>query len=508
MAIRWPDRQRCWGERGTWVVPKDRTLSVAELDALCSAFLRLPGMNERSTRDLYVDALNNGQLANSLSVSRYPDPRHDVWALLRACQDHADGIRALATVVRSFHRDSRPMIELDNLIESLYPDELLTPKEREELVSLLSDVAPQQLQLACHYAGPSSWLAATLDWHDPATAARVIEASVGKVGDAPPLLEFVDFVAHQMDAVRSAKQHRWIDQVAERINLNSKIARGLCVSAKARLVKAHRYYFIVQLQPDGIDPNRYLMSVWLQQHVSVEESLHRDDTPITLTEVAERLPELLKQAHTALGVGAGELTLEFILPRSLIGHPIDQWQIDPIFPHRLGTSYPVTVRSLDRLGNVGLHTEWRQKWQWLSANGHQNKPDAIHWLLEPNTRPPHSLRATLIQEDSVVALAMAYPPADSPTLGSDELSASLYAGMPVMLWCRENDLRPQFEQEVQELLAGHGLVELPKQVLQLRQKADETDTASALGRHLTLLWDDADRMPQSFARSTRLRAPQ
>lgn len=490
------------------MVPKERTLSVAELDALCTAFLKLPGMNERSTRDLYVDALNNGQLSNSLSVSRYPDPRHDVWALLRACQDHTDGIRALATVVRSFHRDSRPMIELDDLIECLYPDELLEPEERNGLVRLLSDVAPQQLQLACHFAGPAT----TLDWNDRAAAARRIEASVGKPGDAPPLLKFVDFVAHQLDAVRSAELHRWIDWVGERINLSREKVQGLCVSTKARLVKAQRFYFIVQLQPDGVDPNSYLMSVWLQQHVSVETSLHRDDTPITLTEVADRLPELLDQAHAELGVGASELTLEFILPRSLIGHPIEQWQIDPVFPHRLGTSYPVVVRSLDRLSNLRLHSAWRQKWQWLSANGHRESLNSIHWLLAPNTRTPNSLRATLLRDDSVVVLAMAFPPKDSSALISDELSASLYAGTPVMLWCRENDLRPQFEQEVRELLAGHGLIELPKQVLQLRQKADETDdeagSVSAIGRHITLLWDDADRIPHAFARSTRLRAPQ
>jgi hypothetical protein len=423
------------------------------------------------------------------------------------CHDHPGGIRALATVVRNIHGDdSRPMRELDELIECLFPEELLAPDERDELIGLLSDVTPQQLQLACHYAGPSAAIAVTLDWNNPTAIARRIESLIGKAGDAPPLLEFVDFVAHQVDADRSAAQHRWIDRVGARIALSRHVIRGLCVSASARLVKAQRFYFIVQLQPDGVDPDSYLMSVWLQQHESVEEPLHRDDTPVTLREVAEQLPELLDQAHAALG--AGELTLEFILPRSLIGHPIDQWEVDRVFPHRLGTSYPVTVRSLDRLAKLGLHSAWRQKWQWLSTNGHQVEPAAIHWLREAGARSPNSLHASLLLENSVVALAMSFPPKHSTALGSDELSASLYAGMPVVLWCRDDELGPHFEEEIRELLAGHGLKELPKQVLQLRQKADQNDTASALGRHLTLLWDDADRTPQTFARSTRLRAPQ
>jgi len=64
----------------------ERSLTVSDLENLCAAFLKLPGMRERSTRDLYIDQFN-GQFANTLSVSRYPDPQHDVWSLLRACQN-------------------------------------------------------------------------------------------------------------------------------------------------------------------------------------------------------------------------------------------------------------------------------------------------------------------------------------------------------------------------------------------------------------------------------------
>jgi hypothetical protein len=485
------------------VVPKERTLSVRELDRLCTAFLKLTGMNEPRTRDLYV-AILDSQLSHALSVSRYLDPRHDVWSILRACQEHPEGIRALAGVVRPFHRDSWPMQELDELIECLFPDELLESDEREQLVELLSDVEPRQLQLAGRHAGPSSLLATSLDWNDPVAVARRVESYVSS-GDAPhPLLVFVDFVAHQLDAVRAAEHHRWIDRVANRTGIGIHTIRELCVSATSRLAEVQRFYFIVQLQPDGVDPNSYLMSVWLQQHLSAEEPLHRDDAPVTLTEVAERLPDLLKRAHTALGVTATELTLEFILPRRVIGHPIDEWEIDQVFPHRLGTSYPVIVRSLDRMRNLELHGPWRQKCRWLAADGHREALDGVYWLLEPGKREPSSLRASLLRE-SVVALAMAFPPKESLNLALDELSAALYGGMPVILWLRNRDLQKQFEQAVRELLTGHGLSELPARILRLRQRADEAkDPESAIGRHIALLWDDANRFPR---RPSRLRAP-
>lgn len=491
------------------VAPSERKLSVNELDTLCTAFLKVPGMRERSHRDLYVDELNNNQLRNALSFSRHHDPHHDVWALLRACQDHRNGIRALATILRSFHRGSRPMIELDELIECLFPDELLDADERDQLTNLLGGIEPQQLQLASRYAGSPAYMT-TLDWSDPAEVARRLESCIGRVGAPHPLLVFIDFLAHQLDLVRSAEQHRWIDKVGIRNNVSLSSLRELCVAANARLAEAQRFYFIVHLEPDRIDPDgHYLMSVWLQHHHSVEEQLQCEDTPLTLSEVADRLPELLSQAHAALGAGSGDLVLEFILPRGLISHPIDQWEVDRVFPHRLGTSYPLVVRSLDRLRNLELHGLWRTKWRELVKNGHREDPDTLYWLLDQNTLAPSSLRANLITDPTLVALAIAFPLDDSVDPSSDELYAALYAGVPVALWCRDHGLGSRFEPEVRALLAGRGLAELPTQVLQLRQNADKDDeTSPSLGRHLTLMWDDADRVPQSFLRKTKLRAPQ
>jgi hypothetical protein len=487
--------------------PTSRRLKTAELEALCTAFLRLPGMRESSTRDLYVEVLSH-QLPNTFAAARHLDPRHDVWALLQACQDHVGGIREFAAVVRAFHRGSRPMIELDELIECMFPEELLNPAEREELIALLADVDPRCLRLAGRYAGPPSWLASSTDWSDPATAVRRLESYIGVPGTPPPLLVFVDFVAHQVDGTREAAQHRWIDRVGSRENLTGETLRQLCGAAMARLDEVQRFYLIVELRPDGVDPDGYLMSVWLQQHHAVEEPLQRDDVPLTLTEIMARFPDLVHRAHAVLGIGLGEMVVEFILPRNLISHPVDQWEIDEIFPHRLGTSCPVVVRSLDRLYNRELHGAWRQKWRTLSTNGHRIAPDTVFWLLAPGSRTPKALHANLRREQTTCAVAMTFPPQDQSTLMMDELTAAFYAGIPVMLWCRDTSLRHRFEQEIRAMLLGRGVAELPLHVMSLRQRADETENAdSPLGRHLTLLWDDADRIPLSF-RSNRLRAPQ
>ncbi|KAA2261761.1 hypothetical protein F0L68_15200 [Solihabitans fulvus] len=487
------------------VVAGERPLSVTELEKLCTAFLKLSGIREQNSRELYIDALN-GELTTPLFFARHPDPQHDVWSLLRACQEHSGGIRRLTAIVRAFHRDSRPMAELDELVECLFPDEFLLPDERVELLKLLGHIDPQWLPAALRYAGPPSLLTVALDWTDPVTVVRRLEACVVVAGRPPPLLVFVDFLAHQVDAVRSAEHHRWLDQVGDRVELATSGLRDLCVAATARLDQAQQHYFVVQLQPDGVDPTSYLLSVWLQHHRTIEEPLHRDDTPLTLAEIVERLPDLLSQAHSAAGVGGGELILEFILPRSLIGQPVDQWQVDRVFPHRIGTSHPVVVRSLDRLQKRELHNEWQRKWRWLTVHGHREDPDAIYWLHHQGVRPP-ALRAGLLRGVPPVALAMAFPPEDKHELIADELTAALYAGMPIVLWCRNALLRQRFEREIRETLTGRGLTELPSQVLRMRREADEVEESEPLGRHLTLLWDDADRIPESFTHA-RLKAPQ
>lgn len=493
------------GVKGARVGATPRRLTLAEFDRLCSAFLRLPGMRDSTSRNLYIDALSR-QLSNSLTVQRYLDPHHDVWSLLQACQEHIDGIQQLATVVRTFHRGSRAMRELDELIECMFPDEFLGHLEREELLTLLADVEPGWLRRACRYAAPTAWQSESVDWSDPASVVHRLESRIGTPGAPPPLLIFVDFVAHLVDTARSAEHHRWIDRIGARMNVDPESLGSLCIAATSRLDDAPRFYFIVQLRPDGMDPDRYLMSVWLQHHRAVEEPLYRDDEPLTLPEMLAQLPDLLGRAHAGSGV-ASEMIIEFILPRSLIGDPVDQWEVDEVFPYRLGTSYPVVVRSLDRLEKTELHSSWRHKWRRLSTNGHRENPNAVYWLLEPGHRSPRSMHAGLQREDATVVVAMGYPPEHGQELTTDELTAALYAGVPVLLWCRDPRLRHEFETEIRDMLTGHGLMELPSQVLRLRQRADEEDNVrAAVGRHLTLLWDDADRIPESF-QPVRLQAP-
>jgi hypothetical protein len=218
--------------------------------------------------------------------------------------------------------------------------------------------------------------------------------------------------------------------------------------------------------------------------------------------------ELVRRAHVVADADLEELTLEFIVPRNLVHHPIDQWRVDEVFPHRLGTSHPVVVRSLDRMRRGDLRARWRRKWRWLTTGNGWSDPGNVHWLRDRPGSGPEGLFAELMLDDAPVAVVMSEPPAARPGLAWDELTATLYAGVPIVVWCREPALSAWFEEEFGRLLESSGLDRLPEHVLRLRRQAGRNNRAPArLGEHITLLWDDADRIPESLARPARLCAP-
>ncbi len=212
-----------------------------------------------------------------------------------------------------------------------------------------------------------------------------------------------------------------------------------------------------------------------------------------------------------LAADAGDLTVEFILPHDLLGHPVDQWQTGaqgesyPFIQRRLGVEYPVVVRSLERLRDRRVRNRWRQKWEWLRENGHAVDVGAVRWLKQPGQIRPEALMSELMHDAKPVCLVLMFPPGPTAELGGQELAAGLHAGVPVVAWCRDGGDPGVFESEVTRFLSASGLAGLPQLALRLRQEAvRQGQPTDHVGLHLTLLWDDADRLPE---RDARLAAP-
>jgi hypothetical protein len=494
------------------VAGPERRLSQVEHRELVAKLAMVPGMLERSARDLYLHAVQQ-RITGNLRFVRQDDELLDVWALSYGLLEHAGAARAFVGVLVQMHPTDHAVATLEEFVERTFPDLLLEPAERVELEGLLGGVAPDWVDAAYRAAvavfGPASAPAGG----DVVSAIRQLEG-LGRLrgGPPPPLLVFADDLAHQIGGLASVRLHRWVDGVADRLETDRIGLRRLCDEAEKRRAETGQVFIVVQLQPDSVDADCYLMSAWLQEGQRNERLLLRDDEPRTLREVADQVDTLLSGVPEQMSVDSDEPTVEFILPRRLIGHPVDEWEFDRAgFSLTLGIRYPVVVRSLERLRNRSLHGAWRRKWRVLADEGHRADALPISHVEPSRPRDLRALYSALVADDRHVCLAVPFPPSDTDEASrNDEFTAGLTAGMPVIVWSREPLDGAEFSVLVRNTLARHGILNLPRRMLWLRQSAMATMDGTPPVRYLpkmSLLWDDADRVPGPFRRPIRLQAP-
>jgi hypothetical protein len=490
----------------------ERRLSGIEQRDLIRRLVAVPGMLDRSARDLYVQAVEQ-EIGEVVSWRRQHDDLRDVWAMMYALLARPGSLRALVGVLTGMYPRSGEVAALEEYVERTFPDLLLDHGERVELEQQLFGVGWTWVGTAYRIAvapfGPV--VPAT---SDVVSVIRHLEG-YGRLrgGPPPPLLVFVDDLAHKIGGPTEVRLHRWIDSVGGRLEVDRASLQQLCHAAERRRAEVGQVVLTVQLQPDRVDRDRFLMSAWLHHGQQPDERpLLRDDVPRTLDEVSEQLDELLPSVPEHVSVDIDELTIEFILPQRLIGHPVEQWEFNRRgFSRPLGIRYPVVVRSLERLRNRALHDAWRHKWRRVADHGHRPDRGAIHCIGRPGARDPQGLYSELVADDRLVCLTLPFPPQEGEeTSGADEFIAGLEAGMPVIVWARHPVDQARFCLLIRDTLAAEGLRGLPSRALGLRRDAARSVEARSPEQFtpaVGVFWDDADRLPGTFKRTIKLQAP-
>lgn len=486
-------------------------LTAADQGRLVSAFLELDGMRKRSTREVYITALER-ELGHHLPVARHEQDVYDVWQLVDACLSYPGAIRTLIAIVETFHAGSRPMMAIRELADEILVEPLLLADERRELHRLLETlehggVEPQhRTDIAALYhdaVGPVGPALGPEIRDISAVVARLEEAAADADG-IPPLLRFVERLATYADNGTAIVLRGWTERFAARHRVSGdqlhRIRQG---TARAIGSGGPPAYLIIEVAPDGADPDSFLLSAWVQYGTDPGVPLSRDDDPLPLSKVPAWITRLLTEHPQVVNRSTPTLRIEFVLPRRLLGHPVDQWRITiDGLERRLGIEHPVVVRSLDRMRRAALHHNWRRKWAWLKEN--PDSPGA-HWIGVPGSTGGEQLYNTLLLEESSVCLVMAFTPSASWPSVADELWIALQAGIPVIAWCRDVREPEGFAEEFRKLLT-HGGLRLPESVLPLRRQAVQAHMAEVadahLGCNLTLVFDDADRVPEPYFQLT------
>lgn len=259
---------------------------------------------------------------------------------------------------------------------------------------------------------------------------------------------------------------------------------------------------LVIIEPDRNDGNRYRLSSILFRNERDREPQHWDDTCLSLDEIRSRLQESLPALVRT--VDRSSLFVEFVVPRELLNTDFDQWQIPERHGgftrqyYQLGARYPVVVRDLERMTPSDDRSLWRTKWQLLcNCAGPVN--GAVRWV-DPQDRDSYqSLSTSLLRKRAHGQVCLALLPARSASTPIAELlGAALAAGVPAAIWLRQPSTgRGGLRKDRRYLALAIKAAELrglPRQVLDLRQEAEEAQMAAThQGRHLSLLWDDPNR---------------
>ncbi|GAA0461479.1 hypothetical protein Aca07nite_73920 [Actinoplanes capillaceus] len=223
----------------------DRQFTLDDRQRLLDALLDIPSMRDPGERNRYVAELE-ARLGRPLQASRYPDARHDVWSLLGAMLARSGGLRTFVRVVYDMLGEGPAVRELERLTEELEREVLLAPADRESLLSLLAGVGSQHLTTAAGVAGRREREIAALTG-DPAALVRRLETAPARAGGAPPLLTYVDRLAHLVEPAQALDLHRWIDLVAGGIGLSQATVRGLCIASRREQEAA-------ALAPEPVEP--------------------------------------------------------------------------------------------------------------------------------------------------------------------------------------------------------------------------------------------------------------
>ncbi|MFD5626421.1 hypothetical protein [Streptomyces sp. NPDC127072] len=463
-------------------------------------------------------------------VAHRPNPRDRVDELVNTLRGHAERdrvLQALRSAMEALRHDLEAMVVLNDVVDELLPAGRLSSVwlrhveyclNREKISAGLADEALYRALLPgepTSLRGSESVPVMVRRLHDSAGggAGWQFPAETTTAAITPLVLRFLAELAALLpqDSQEVLRQH--VRYGADDLQLPAQERDALLQRKGRRLAPIDSRVLQIRLREKGPGKGQY----WLDGAVfdCTRQGLRnlrkcRVEQPVSannLREIGRTCLDDWQELTTCLDEVERPL-VEFLLPWSLLGQPVDRWLTDGA-ESLVGHRYPVVVRSLDRLENRAWRTAWEQRWRLLhSGNAQSRLGHDMRWLtLDENAhfRPTGDVlfvrglggevRAWLDKrpESTGLGLAFAYDPGHERSLAS--LKEALREGVPFVVWRRDGG----DPQELAEQLAAKvevSLLDLPDEIRRWRRAALDHDMAD-LRNHLTLLWDNPEHTAES-----------
>ncbi|MER5756026.1 hypothetical protein [Streptomyces sp. NPDC002088] len=464
----------------------------------------------------------------TFTVAHCENPRDFVAELVSTLDGHAERERVLLSLRNSFEffrGEERAMLALDSAVEELAPTGKLSSHWRELVVWCLrqtgAEISRPLVVEAVERAlrpgevaplrGTESLPSIIHRLSDPLDN-RILDtnaaAGSGPEFTPPLVLRFLSELAPALPDTKREGLRVLIELAADELQLPDLQRNHLLRRDRVPAVHVDARVLQIRLQETVPGSNEYFLEgvVYDRTHNGLRNPRKREaEHPISLKHLKDTGRTCLANWHDLADWldHADRSHVEFLLPWSLLGHPVDHWLTDG-HEYPVGHKYPVVVRSLDRLEQPSWHSYWKSRWRLLMSGTSQSGSDqAIGWLAlnaEDTFQPRGSVlqlrgvrgevRAWLDEhpENTGLGLAFAYEPADDRrSVGFRE---AVREGVPFVVWRRDGG-DPQELAERLAALSAESLFDLPYQIRRWRRAALDDDLGD-LRNHLTLLWDNPE----------------
>jgi len=497
-----------------------KKLNSLEKIRLIEKLQECPAIKNRRSREAILRFLPT-QISDMIQEA--PQDIVHITNIVDVCLVYQRGIEEFIDRVQFFEKNSRPMQELDELLEELSPMSV-KPALLRELNSIVSriDWPEDILKNAYRQTAPPDWIFPKGDdaielclcmLNNLASALRQNDGTV-------PILLFVDHLIKYLDTLR------WHDKIKGRI-LQGKLRAWIQTTAKEQnftgdfiqprddtfqLASDISPYLLVILKPDNNNDHLFSLQAWLlDNHYRNIKYLYADDSQKPLEDLPALFDNLLVQCCQLLeGIpdAINKLTIEFCLPLKLMGYDVDYWNISVGIKTRVrvGIKHRVVVRSLERVYDKRLRSSWKIKWEKMRQSFNNGAfPFFLIYSMEDYVSQEQFYAK--LNMPTVACLALDLTLQDKV----DVLDTVIDAGIPIALWPGQHaHISKETLKSFESLLSCCKLSELPKVVWEQRMMAVGGRNESHLGHSLTLMWDDPDRLPPDVQlnESLQLRAPQ
>ncbi len=227
-----------------------------------------------------------------------------------------------------------------------------------------------------------------------------------------------------------------------------------------------------------------------QNDIKTKQSKVNNQETLTLAEIPQSINIFLNQIGES---SSSRLTIEIFLPLELINEAVDSWELENEFgvSLKLSSQYKVVVRSTERLLPTYSRYKgfWQEKWQTLQKIIKNSVCSAFVLWSEDDLK---KLFVELKKENKIGIKLQKTP---IQTGKGSVFAVILSTATPVALWLRWH--LPECNQQVDGLLRCC-IEQLTNTVAEQRLEAIPEPENSHIGHHISLLWEDPERLPPSI----------